>query len=201
MLKRLEIKDFAIIGRLSLEFGPGLNVFTGETGAGKSIIVEAIGFLLGERASSELVRTGASQAEVSGVFNSSVLPKKTLAAYGVKGAEFSVRRQLDPGGKTKGFFEGRPVTAAFLSGLGDALVDFHGQNEHQSLMKPEVQLELLDRYGRLEKEAGAYGEVFEKRSRLLERVNAVSLSEDERARLLELYRFQLREIESAELKE
>ena len=201
MLKKLEIKDFAIIDRLSLEFGPGFNVFTGETGAGKSIIVEAIGFLLGERASSELVRTGASRAEVAGVFSSSCLPKKLLAAYGVKGPEFSARRQLDSGGKTKGFFEGRPVTAAFLSGLGDALVDFHGQNEHQSLMKPEVQLELLDRYGRLENEAAAYSEVFEKRRRLLERVNAVSLSEDERARISELYRFQLKEIEAAELKE
>ena len=201
MLKKLDIKDFAIIDRLSLEFGPGLNVLTGETGAGKSIIVEAIGFLLGERASSELVRTGASQAEVSGVFDSSTLPKKLLAAYGLKGTEFSVRRQLEAGGKTRGFFEGRPVTAAFLSGLGDALVDFHGQNEHQSLMKPEVQLELLDRYGRLEKEAAAYSEVFEKRRGLLERVNAVSLSEEERARLIELYRFQLKEIEAAELKE
>jgi len=200
-LKRLEIKDFAIINRLALEFGPGLNVFTGETGAGKSIIVEAIGFLLGERASSELVRTGAAQAEVSGVFDSSSLPKKLLASYGVKGPEFTVRRQLDAGGKTKGFFEGRPVAASFLSGLGDALVDFHGQNEHQSLMKPEVQLDLLDRYGRLEREAAAYGAVFEERRRLLERLNAVSLSEDERARLVDLYRFQLKEIESAELKE
>jgi DNA repair protein RecN (Recombination protein N) len=201
MLKKLEIKDFAIIDRLSLEFGPGLNIFTGETGAGKSIIVEAIGFLLGERASSELVRTGSDLAEVTGVFSSSALPKKMRAACGLKGPEFSVRRQLDPGGKTKGFFEGRAVTAAFLSGLGDALVDFHGQNEHQSLMRPEVQLELLDRYGRLEKEAAAYGEVFEKRRSLLERVNAVSLSEDERARLLELYRFQFKEIEAAGLKE
>ncbi|MEI7482220.1 MAG: DNA repair protein RecN [Elusimicrobiota bacterium] len=201
MLKRLEIKDFAIIDRLSLAFGPGLNVFTGETGAGKSIIVEAIGFLLGERASSELVRTGASQAEVSGVFSSSGLPEKLLSSRGIMGSEFSVRRQLDSGGKTRGFFEGRPVTAAFLSELGDALVDFHGQNEHQSLMKPEVQLELLDRYGRLEKEAAAYADSFEKRRRLLERVNAVSLSEDERARFLELYRFQLKEIEAAGLKE
>ena len=201
MLKRLEIKDFAIIDRLVLEFEPGLNVFTGETGAGKSIIVEAIGFLLGERASSELVRTGAAQAEVSGVFSAGTLPKKFLAAYGIKSAEFSVRRQLDAGGKTRGFFEGRPVTAAFLSGLGDALVDFHGQNEHQSLMKAEVQLELLDRYARLEKEAAAYGSVFEERCRLLERLNAVSLSEEERARLIDLYRFQLKEIESAELKE
>ncbi|OGS08592.1 MAG: DNA repair protein RecN [Elusimicrobia bacterium RIFOXYA12_FULL_51_18] len=201
MLKKLEIKDFAIIDRLVLEFGPGLNVFTGETGAGKSIIVEAIGFLLGERASSELVRTGAAQAEVSGVFNSGTLPKKLLAAYGINSAEFSVRRQLDAGGKTRGFLEGRPVTAAFLSGLGDALVDFHGQNEHQSLMKAEVQLELLDRYARLEKEAAAYGAVFEERRRLLERLNAVSLSEEERARLIDLYRFQLKEIESAELKE
>ncbi len=201
MLKRLEIKDFAIIDRLSLEFGPGLNVFTGETGAGKSIIVEAIGFLLGERASSELVRTGASHAEVYGVFNSSGLPEKLLSSRGIVGPEFSVRRQLDSGGKTRGFLEGRPVTAAFLSELGDALVDFHGQNEHQSLMKPEVQLELLDRYGRLEKEAAAYADSFEKRRRLLERVNAVSLSEDERARFLDLYRFQLREIEAAGLKE
>ena len=201
MLKRLEIKDFAIIDRLALEFGPGLNVFTGETGAGKSIIVEAIGFLLGERASSELVRTGAPQAEVSGVFDSGSLSKRTLAAYGVKGAEFSVRRRLDAGGKTKGFFEGRPVSVAFLSGLGDALVDFHGQNEHQSLMKDSVQLELLDRYGRLEKETAAYGLVFEERRRLSERLNAVSLSEEERGRLLELVSFQLKEIESAELKE
>ena len=201
MLKKLEIKNFAIIDRLSLEFEPGFNVFTGETGAGKSIIVEAIGFLLGERASSELVRTGAALAEVTGVFNSSGLSKELLAAHGVKGPEFSVRRQLDSGGKTRGFFEGRSVTAAFLSGLGDALVDFHGQNEHQSLMKPEVQLELLDRYGRLEEEAAAYSEVFEKRRLLLERVNAVSLSEDERARLSELYQFQLKEIEAAGLKE
>jgi len=201
MLKRLEIKDFAIIDRLALEFGPGLNVFTGETGAGKSIIVEAIGFLLGERASSELVRTGAPQADVFGVFSAGSLPKQVLAAFGIKGPEFSVRRQLDAGGRTKGFLDGHPVSAAFLSGLGDALVDFHGQNEHQSLMKPSVQLELLDRYGRLEKESAAYGSAFEERRRLSERLNAVSLSEEERARITDLYRFQLKEIESAELKE
>ncbi|MEI7530180.1 MAG: DNA repair protein RecN, partial [Elusimicrobiota bacterium] len=141
------------------------------------------------------------QAEVSGVLGAGSLPKQLQAAYGVKGAEFSVRRHLDAGGKTKGFFEGRPVSAAFLSGLGDALVDFHGQNEHQSLMKDTVQLELLDRYGRLEKESAAYGAVFEERRRLSERLNAVSLSEEERARLIDLYRFQLKEIESAELKE
>ncbi len=201
MLKRLEINNFAIIDRLNLEFGPGLNVFTGETGAGKSIIVEAIGFLLGERASAELVRTGATHAEVSGVFSCGSMTGRIAALNGVKGGEFTVRRQLDSGGKTRGFFEGRPVTAAFLSGLGDALVDFHGQNEHQSLMKQEVQLALLDRYGRLEKKAAAYGAEFEHRRRLLDRKNARSLSEEERARLIDLYRFQLKEIESAGLKE
>jgi DNA repair protein RecN (Recombination protein N) len=201
MLKKLEIKNFAIIDRLSLEFGSGLNVFTGETGAGKSIIVEAIGFLLGERASSELVRTGAALAEVYGVFLADSLPKELLAAHGIKGGEFSLRRQLDAGGKTRGWIEGRPATAAAMSGLGNALVDFHGQNEHQSLMKPEVQLQLLDRYGRLEKEAASYGEAFEQRRQLLERLNAVSLSEEERGRLLELYRFQSKEIESSGLRE
>jgi DNA repair protein RecN (Recombination protein N) len=201
VLKRLEINNFAIIDRLSLKFGPGLNVFTGETGAGKSIIVEAIGFLLGERASAELVRTGAPHAEVSGVFSCGSLPDRLPALHGVKGGEFSVRRQLDSGGKTRGFFEGRPVTASFLSGLGDALVDFHGQNEHQSLMKPDVQLALLDRYGRLEKKAAAYGAEFERRRLLLDRKNARALSEEERARLIDLYRFQLKEIESGGLKE
>ncbi|MBU2573728.1 MAG: DNA repair protein RecN [Elusimicrobia bacterium] len=200
MLKRLEIKNFAIIDRLALEFGGGLNVFTGETGAGKSIIIEAIGFLLGERANSELIRTGASQAEVTGVFCVCALPKKLAADYGLKGPDFSVKRQLDPGGKTRGFFEGRPVTAAFLSGLGDALVDFHGQNEHQSLMKPEVQRALLDRYGRLEDDCAAYGSVFEERRRCFERMDSVSLSEEEKKRSLELYRFQVSEIESAALK-
>ncbi|MBI4801410.1 MAG: DNA repair protein RecN [Elusimicrobia bacterium] len=200
MLKRLEIRDFAIIDRLALEFGGGLNLFTGETGAGKSIIIEAIGFLLGERANSELIRTGASQAEVAGVFCVCALPKRLAAEYGLKGPEFSVKRQLDPGGRTRGFFEGRPVTAAFLSGLGDALVDFHGQNEHQSLMKPEVRRALLDRYGRLEDECAAYGSVFEERRRLLERMDSVSLSEEEKRRSLELYRFQVSEIESAALK-
>lgn len=201
MLKRLEIRDFAIINRLNLEFGPGLNVFTGETGAGKSIIVEAIGFLLGERASSEMVRSGAGQAEVCGVFSPGPAAGRLAALHGFKGGEFTVRRQLDTGGKTKGFFEGRPVTAAFLSGLGDVLVDFHGQNEHQSLMKQDVQLALLDRFGRLEKKASAYSASFERRRRLLERRTAGALSEDERARLIDLYRFQLKEIESAGLKE
>lgn len=200
MLKKLEIRDFAIIDRLSMEFGGGLNVFTGETGAGKSIIIEAIGFLLGERASADLVRTGATLAEVAGTFSASALPKRSAAAYGVKGPEFSVKRQIDAGGRTRGFFEGRPVTAAFLSGLGDALVDFHGQNEHQSLMKPEVQRSLLDRYGRLEDLLAECGGAFEERRRLLESLNAVSLSEEEKKRSLELYRFQLSEIEAAGLK-
>ena len=123
MLRVLRIENLAIVASAEIEFGPGLNLLTGETGAGKSIIVEAIGFLLGERASSELVRTGAPQAEVSGVFSAATLPKKVLAAYGVKGPEFSVRRHLDAGGKTKGFFEGRPVSAAFLSGLAELQSD------------------------------------------------------------------------------
>lgn len=201
MLKKLSIKNFAVIDSLDLVPGPGLNIFTGETGAGKSIIISALGFLLGERSGSDILRPGASSAEVEGEFEADNLPAAIAGRWGVNGGTFKIRRQADPKGRTRASINGAAATLAQLSELGGFLVDFHGQNEHQSLLKPETQRDLLDRYGKLEKEAAAVGEAWGAARSLEESLNAVSMSEDERGRLLDLYRFQLAEIESANLKE
>jgi DNA repair protein RecN (Recombination protein N) len=201
MLKKLLIRNFAVIEALDLEPASGLNVFTGETGAGKSIIISALGFLLGERSGSDILRPGAASAEVEGQFVAENLPPALAGRWAVKDGAVRIRRQADPRGRTKAAINGAPATLAQLSELGGFLVDFHGQNEHQSLLKSEVQRDLLDRYGRLEKEVRAVGEAWGAVRSLEDGLNAVSMSEDERARLLELYRFQLEEIESANVKE
>ncbi|OGR42380.1 MAG: DNA repair protein RecN [Elusimicrobia bacterium GWA2_61_42] len=201
MLKKLSIRNFAVIESLDLEPGPGLNIFTGETGAGKSIIISALGFLLGERSGSDILRPGAAAAEVEGEFRAENLPPGLLERWGLKDGAFTIRRQADPRGRTRAAINGAAATLAQLSEIGSFLVDFHGQNEHQSLLKPETQRDLLDRYGKLEKEAKAVEEAWSAARALEESLNAVSMSEDERGRLLDLYRFQLAEIEAANLKE
>ena len=201
MLKKLSIRNFAVIEALELEPGPGLNIFTGETGAGKSIIISALGFLLGERSGSDILRPGAAAAEVEGAFLADNLPLPLAERWAVKAGGVTIRRQADAKGRTKAAINGAAATLAQLSEIGGFLVDFHGQNEHQSLLKPETQRDLLDRYGKLEKECRAVSESWQETRALEERLNAVSMSEDERARLLDLYRFQLSEIESANLKE
>ncbi len=201
MLKKLSIKNFAVIEALELEPAPGLNIFTGETGAGKSIIISALGFLLGERSGSDILRPGAASAEVEGEFIAENLPAAIAERWGVKTGAVVIRRQADAKGRTKAAVNGAAATLAQLSEIGGFLVDFHGQNEHQSLLKPETQRDLLDRYGKLEKEVKAVLEAWQAAHSLEESLNAVSMSEDERARLLDLYRFQLNEIEAANLKE
>jgi DNA repair protein RecN (Recombination protein N) len=200
VLKKLSIRNFAVIDALDLEPGPGLNIFTGETGAGKSIIISALGFLLGERSGADILRPGAASAEVEGEFSADNLPPALAERWAVKGKTLKVRRQADPKGRTRASINGAPAALAQLSELGGYLVDFHGQNEHQSLLKPETQRDLLDRYGRLEKEAKAVAEAWAAARALEESLNAVSMSEEERARLLDLYKFQLAEIEAANLK-
>jgi len=201
MLQKLSIRNFAVIEALDLEPAPGLNVFTGETGAGKSIIISALGFLLGERSGSDILRPGAAEAAVEGAFRAENLPPALAGRWAVKDGVIKGNRQADQKGRTKAAVNGAPATLAQLSEIGGFLVDFHGQNEHQSLLKPEVQRDLLDRYGKLEKEVKAVAEVWGAAHSLEEGLNAVSMSEDERARLLDLYRFQLEEIESAGIKE
>ena len=138
MIRYLNIQRLAVIDQLEIEFGPGLSVLTGETGAGKSILVEAVGLLLGSRASADLVRTGAETASVQAVID------------GADGSELIVRREVSAQGRSRAFVDGALVTTAALRDAVADLVDLHGQHEHQSLLNASTQLALLDRFADLE---------------------------------------------------
>jgi DNA repair protein RecN (Recombination protein N) len=152
MLRRLLIRDFVIVEQAALDFAPGFTVLTGETGAGKSILIDALSFVLGERADAGLVRPGARQAEVSAEFE--IVPSAGalslwLVEAGLEGDPGSclVRRLLEPGGRSRAFVNGHATTVAQVRELGELLVDIHGQHAHQSLLRPASQRELLDAFG------------------------------------------------------
>jgi DNA repair protein RecN (Recombination protein N) len=152
MLRRLTIRDFVLVDRLELDFAAGFGVLTGETGAGKSILVDALSFVLGERADAGVVRSGATRAEVSAEFDVGGLPevldnlqKNDLDAAG---GELILRRVLEAGGRSRAYLNGSPVTVQQLREVTDALIDIHGQHAHQSLLKADAQRAMLDAYAR-----------------------------------------------------
>ncbi len=151
MLRSLSIRDFVIVDRMELEFSAGFTVLTGETGTGKSILIEALALVLGERADAIVVRSGAERAEISADFDVEGRRETSqwLAENDLAGDEGSclMRRVVEASGRSRGFVNGRPVTLARLRELGEFLVDIHGQHQHQSLLRPAVQRELLDAYG------------------------------------------------------
>src|SRR5688572_11819872 len=137
MLRFLRIRNLAVIEAVEVEFEPGFNVLTGETGAGKSILVEAVGLLLGARASSDLVRTGETHAAIEAIFEEA------------RGRELVVRRELTSQGRSRSFINGALATSAALRDLSARLVELHGQHEHQALLDPLTHLPLLDEYAEL----------------------------------------------------
>ena len=161
MIRELHIKNLALIEDVQVEFSAGFSVFTGETGAGKSILVGAIGLLLGERASAEQVRSGFDEAEVSGVFELSAM-RKPLAdifvqnSIGVEGGACIVRRVISRSGKNRVYINQVPVPLSVLKTVGDNLVDFHGQHEHQSLLDPQNGQRTIDRLPGVDKPAAEY---------------------------------------------
>ena len=163
MLRTLSIRDFVIVDRLELEFERGFTALTGETGAGKSILIDALGLVLGDRADALVVREGAERAEITAEFETANgaalehwLAERELAAEGM----CLVRRVVDASGRSRAFINGTPVTLAQLREAGEFLVDIHGQHEHQSLVRAAAQRELLDAYGGLEAAAARTAELF-----------------------------------------
>ncbi|MFC3531285.1 DNA repair protein RecN [Vogesella facilis] len=150
MLLSLNVKDFVIVDQLQLEFAAGFTVLTGETGAGKSIILDALGLLLGDRAEVSQIREGAERAELSAHLDIARLPdlQAWLATNELAGddGELLIRRIVDRGGRSRSFVNGQPATQGQLKTMGDYLVDIHGQHAHQSLVRPDAQRELLDAY-------------------------------------------------------
>ena len=152
MLRHLAIRDFVIVDRLELEFSPGFGALTGETGAGKSILIDALALALGDRADAGVVRAGCDKAEVAATFEIGGLPQVAawLAANDFDGDdELLLRRVLDAGGRSRGYINGSPATAQQLREVGEFLVDIHGQHAHQSLLRADAQRALLDSHAGL----------------------------------------------------
>ncbi len=203
MLTALQIRDFAIIERLDIELRQGLTVLTGETGAGKSILVDALQLLAGGRAGPEMIRHGAERAEICGVFDLAAAPEalgEWLEAQALTGEELIIRRVIGADGRSRAWLNGQSVPLQLLREAGNLLIDIHGQHEFQSLTRALCQRELLDEYGALESQraevAAAYRLWHEKRSRALELENA---ARDRDARL-ELLRYQVGELEALTLR-
>ncbi len=203
MLLEIGIRNFVLIEELRLELDKGLNVLTGETGAGKSIVFDALGLLLGDRFQSEQVRQGAERASIDGTFERPKQPefKRWWKERGFDDSDtIVIRREGYPDGRSKAYLNDQPVTLATLQELGAYLVDVHGQNEHQQILKPSVQLALLDRFAGLEEKREAILPLYQNWKGLLEQRNAKTLSEEERLQRIDIYRFQVTEIEKASLK-
>ncbi len=205
MLTTLRIKNLALVADLTLELQPGCNVITGETGAGKSIIIGALNLVLGERADRTLIRSGADSCSVEAMFDVSKLraPLKTfLDENGIEPCEdgqLVLKRTFTASGTNRQFINGSPTTLNVLSALGEWLVDMHGPHEHQSLLQPAKQLAILDAFGKLESKRAEFAALVRERSLIENQKAALVVDEKTYAQQLDLLSFQVREIESAKL--
>ncbi|MGA3267514.1 MAG: DNA repair protein RecN [Verrucomicrobiota bacterium] len=206
MLTTLRIKNLALVADLTLELQPGCNVITGETGAGKSIIIGALNLVLGERADRELIRTGEDNCSVEAMFDVKELRaplKKFLDENGLEPCEDSqlvLKRAFTANGTNRQFVNGSPTTLNTLAAIGEWLVDIHGPHDHQSLLHPARQLAILDAFGGLEKEREAFGELVRRRGALEGEKSALVVDEKTYIQQLDLLRFQVQEITAARLK-
>jgi len=195
MLNALRIQNFAIIDELEVRFGPGFNALTGETGAGKSILVDALHLVLGGRASAEVIRTGCDEATVEALFEGMDLGDR-LAALGLPtgGGDLLIRRVIHRSGRGRAWINGAMATVGLLEQVCRGLVDISGQHEHVSLLDPQLHLSLLDGYAGLHAQVSRYREAYERfAARLAERAG-LAMDDAERARRADYLSFQIAEI-------
>ncbi len=204
MLISLRIQDLAIIDELDIEFSPGLNILTGETGAGKSIILGALELILGARGAPEDIRSQCERARVEAVFDVHHLPRirKWLEGRGVEISEeedLLIARELSRSGRSRNFVMGSQVPVSLLRELGDLLVDIHGQHQHQSLLSVETHLDALDDFARTEPLRDQVAQLFRQWEQLRRRLAELSRDEREIEQRKDMLAFQVHEIESAQL--
>ena len=203
MLRELRVKDFAIIDEAKIEFGNGFTVFTGETGAGKSILIDAISLITGGRASSDVVRDGKEEAVIEAIFDNLNIPAFTdkFAKYGIsiEGDELLIRRNIARNGKSRVYINGVLSTLLMLDDVCSGLVDIHGQHEHQSLLKKELHIEYLDSFGRIRIQKKSLSEKYQHLHHI--KNNLEKLEDDIRRKREkeDLTKFQFAEINSAAL--
>ncbi|MEK6589382.1 MAG: DNA repair protein RecN [Nitrospinota bacterium] len=211
MLKELHLKNYAIIDELNIDFKPGLNMLTGETGAGKSIIIDALGLVLGERASDECIRSGEDSATIEAVFDISdqfynktktIKIRESLMKSGIEAEEneIIIRRQVSRSGKNRSYVNGNVINLSGLKDIGDMLVDIHGQHEHQTLLHHENHYAVLDSFGNTVVLREKCREHYVRLKSLQMEVNELINKERERMQRIDMLNFQKDEIDKADLK-
>jgi len=201
MLSRLSVKNLALVEKLAIDFEAGLNVITGETGAGKSILIGALGLLLGERADKKIIRTGeeACTAEAILQLEDAFGVNAILEAIGLEPCEdgqLIIRRMVKANGSNQQSINDSPVTIQALKQLGEVLVDMHGPHDHQSLLSRNAQLTILDAYGRTQKESGAYQEVWTARRDIQHQIETLQGDDEDVEAKIEMLGFRIKEIEA-----
>ncbi|MDP9170075.1 MAG: AAA family ATPase, partial [Acidobacteriota bacterium] len=201
MLHELVLENYAVVDRLSVRFHSGLNLLTGETGSGKSIIVDALGLLLGGRASADTIRSGRDRARVSGLFEMTAGVEKVLERAGLEpeDGDLLLEREVLTGGKSRAWVNHRPATASLLRELASHLADIHGQHDQQLLFESAAQLSMLDSFGNLTRKRAEAKDAFAEWKRVSDEIGRLEGADQEVLRLLDLWQFQRNEIEAAGL--
>jgi DNA repair protein RecN (Recombination protein N) len=203
MLRLLNIVNFAVIDRLQVEFTQGLNVLSGETGSGKSILIDALGLLLGDRSSTDFIRTGESRAFIEGVFeiegNTPLEELLAEAGVDISEGEALIRRELVASGRGRIFINNQVANVGLLKLIQPHLIDIHGQGDQQSLLLPEAHLNLFDSFAGALKNRARVSQAYDNLQRLARELEQIRQSESERLRTLDMINFQISEIEQARL--
>lgn len=204
MLVELIVENYAVVEQIRARFHHGLNLLTGETGSGKSIVVDSLGLLFGARASSEAVRTGADKARISGIFSAPSDPALDAilheAGLELEDGEILIEREILANGKSRAFVASRPVTTAFLKQLAPFLGDIHGQHEQQILFSHQAQRDMLDQYAQAGELRAAVAMIHERWRATAAQLEELNKNEQEKMRLLDLWTFQRKEIETVQPK-
>ena len=203
MLQSLYIENLAVIEKACIDFSRGFTVFTGETGAGKSIVIDAINACLGQRASREIVRTGAEKSSILAIFAD--VPQAILGLlrendYEPEGGELSIAREIYADGRSTAKICGRPATVSFLKEVGTSLVNIHGQHDNQILLNPDRHLSIIDDYGELGGEIAAYREEYRVLRDDIRALRALTMDEEDKRRRVDTLTYQIDEIAAARLK-
>lgn len=202
MLSQLYIENIAVIRQATIDFQQGFHVFTGETGAGKTILISAINAVLGGRTFKEIIRTGETRATVSALFTeiSEELCKKIeVLGYPLEDNQLLVQREIDLSGKGQCRLDGRPATAAMLREVCSLLIDIHGQHDNQELLSAEKHLGFLDSYGAYRQEMAAYTAAYEKMCECVTRLDKLQMDESYKLQRMDILQFQIKEIGDAKL--
>ncbi|MFH1380239.1 MAG: DNA repair protein RecN [bacterium] len=203
MLEEIRIRNYALFEDITVQFTDGFNVLTGETGAGKSILIEALGLLLGERASSSLIRQGTELCSATGIFDieKNHKLKNYIDTLGLSddAGSLIIRREIARSGKGRCYVNDQPVNLGTLISIGEYLVDMHGQHEHQSLMHLQEQRNMLDSYGTIEPLLESFRRTYDEYKTQMQEFESHKLNEQEKARRIDLLKFQYEEIEQAKL--